>query len=224
MTTSSVLSTSQESVPDLSIQPKTEGIIDDLIASLPDPRQLTSTERRGIIARYTAVLEANFIYWMTATLIATKSEDAKVIILENLHEEVRDAHPNMMRKFAIRAHAFPTDHDALAVDEDLTKMRLFLGRLSGVQSVLAMAFFEGFIQKFMTFLADLAAAEGSTEMEYTDVHGVCDIAHTEGLFRALSTELSTEPVEPGVDLFEGVYLLRSLLQKIVFYHPQSASA
>jgi hypothetical protein len=224
MTTSSVLTTSQESVPDLSIQPKTEGIIDDLIASLPDPRHLTSAERRGIIARYTAVLEGNFIYWMTATLIATKSEDAKVIILENLHEEVRDAHPNMMHKFAVKAHSLPTDRDTLAVDEDLTKMRLFLGRLSGVQSVLTMAFFEGFIQKFMTFLADLAAAEGSTELEYTDVHGVCDIAHTEGLFRALSTELSAEPVEPGVDLFEGVYLLRNLIQRIVFYRPQSASA
>ena len=66
----------------------------------------------------------------------------------------------------------------------MTNVRLFLGRLSGVQSVFTMAFFEGFIQKFMGYLAELAAAQGSAEMEYTDVHGVCDIAHTEGLFRA----------------------------------------
>ena len=43
-----------------------------------------------------------------------------------------------------------------------------------------MAFFEGFIQKFMAYLAELAAAQGSTEFEYTDVHGVCDVTHTPG--------------------------------------------
>jgi hypothetical protein len=153
---------------------------------------------------------------MTATLLSVQAEDARPILLDNLHEEVRDAHPAMLRRFAIAAHAFPTDSDALAVDEELTKVRLFLGRLSGVQSLATMAFFEGFIQRFMTYLADLAATQGSVEMEYTDVHGVCDIAHTEGLFRALSTELAIKPLDPAQDLLEGVYLLRALVEKIVF--------
>jgi hypothetical protein len=192
-------------------------MIDDLIASLPDPKQLTGTEQRGIIARYSAVLEGNFIYWMTATLLALHSDDAKPIILDNLHEEVRDAHPAMLRRFALAAHAFPTDGDALAINDELTKMRLFLGRLSAVQSLAAMAFFEGFIQKFMPFLAELAAAQGSTEMEYTDVHGVCDIAHTDGLFRALAVEMQVNPLPPNSDPLEGVYLLRNLMERIIFY-------
>jgi hypothetical protein len=79
-----------------------------------------------------------------------------------------------------------------------------------------MAFFEGFIQRFMGYLADLASAQGSTDLEYTNVHGVCDIAHTDGLFRALSLEMAVNPVEPGKDLLEGVYLLRTLIEKIVF--------
>jgi len=206
------------------IQKSIEAITDELIATLPDPHQLTSEERRAIIARYTAVLEGNFIYWMTATLLATKAEDARPIILENLHEETRDAHPHMMRMFAIGAHAFPTDRDALEVHEDLTKVRLFLGRLSGVQSVATMAFFEGFIQKFMPFLASLAAAQGSTEMEYTDVHGVCDIAHTEGLYRALWAEIAAEPLQPGTDVLEGVYLLRDLIEKIIWNKSQQVAA
>jgi hypothetical protein len=210
--------------PDSSVQPKINSMIEDLMASLPDPKQLTSEERRGIIARYTAVLEGNFIYWMTATLLAVQSEDARPILLDNLHEEVRDAHPAMMRRFAIAAHAFPTDSDALVVDDDLTKIRLFLGRLSGVQSVLTMAFFEGFIQRFMAYLADLAKAQGSLDMEYTDVHGVCDIAHTDGLFRALSVEMTVNPLEPGKDLFEGVYLLRTLIETIVFDRVATLSA
>lgn len=190
-------------------------MIDDLIAQLPDPKRLTDTERRGIIARYTAVLEGNFIYWMTATYLATHSEEARPILIDNLLEECRDSHPAMMRRFAIAADAFPTDRDALAVHEDLTKMRLFLGRLQGVQSLVTMAFFEGFIQKFMPFLAALAAERGSAEMEYTDVHGVCDVAHSEGLFRAVSIENSLNPISAEANLYEGIELLSNVIYSIL---------
>jgi len=224
MTTSVLSPKIQNDSIAVSVQPKIEAMINELSASLPDIKELTSKERRGIIARYTAVLEANFIYWMTATLISVQSEGARPHILENLHEEVSEAHPVMLRRFAIAAHAFPTDTDALAVDEDLTKVRQFLGRLSAVQSLATMAFFEGFIQKFMSYFADLATAQGSTDMEYTDVHGVCDIAHTQGLFDALSEEIEVNPLAPGLDIMEGVYLLRTLIQTIVFGHSDRATA
>jgi DNA-binding Lrp family transcriptional regulator len=224
MTTSVLSPKIQNDSIAVSVQPKIEAMINELSASLPDIKELTSKERRGIIARYTAVLEANFIYWMTATLISVQSEGARPHILENLHEEVSEAHPVMLRRFAIAAHAFPTDTDALAVDEDLTKVRQFLGRLSAVQSLATMAFFVGFIQKFMSYFADLATAQGSTDMEYTDVHGVCDIAHTQGLFDALSEEIEVNPLAPGLDIMEGVYLLRTLIQTIVFGHSDRATA
>jgi hypothetical protein len=211
--------TPQEREVESSIQPKIANMIEELFASLPDPKKLTSSERRGIIARYTAVLEGNFIYWMTAALLSVQSDESRPILLDNLNEEIRDCHPAMLRRFAIAANAFPTDSDALAVHDDLTRMRLFLGRMSSVHTVLTMAFFEGFIQRFMVYLAELAAAQGSVEMEYTDVHGVCDIAHSEGLFRAFAVEMEHSPIEPGTDLFEGVDLLRTLIQTIV--HPQA---
>lgn len=216
MTTSIDFPRVQEEVLALSVQPKIEGMIDDLMASLPDATRLSTEQRRGIIARYSAVLEGNFIYWMTAALISVHAEEARPIILENLHEEVRDSHPAMLRRFTIAAHAFPTDADGLAIDEDLNGVRLFLGRLSGAQSVLTMAFFEGFIQKFMAYLAQLAELQGSSEREYTDVHGVCDIAHTAGLFAAYQAEVAVNPLQPGTDPFEGVVLLRNLIQTIVF--------
>lgn len=197
------------------IEEQTTEIIDAVIDSLPDPKQLTSDERRGIIARYASVLEGNFIYWMTATAIAAKAEKSGPILLDNLYEEVHDCHPLMMRKFAIAAKAFPTDKDALAIDDDLTNVRLFLGRLSPVKSVLMMGFFEGFIQKFMAYLADLAIEQGSSELEYTDVHGVCDIEHTAGLFKVLAAEIALTPPEPDEDLFEGVNLLRTLIEHII---------
>ncbi len=214
----------QNHSPEASVKQQINKMIDDLMASLPDIQDLTGAERRGIIARYTTVLEGNFIYWMTATLLAVQSEDARPILLDNLHEEVHDSHPAMMRRFAMAANAFPTDGDALVVHDDLTNVRLFLGKLSGVQSVLTMAFFEGFIQRFMAYLADLARAQGSVDLEYTDVHGVCDIAHTDGLFRALSVEMTINPLDQKEDLFEGVYLLRTLIENIVFNRVESLTA
>ena len=197
-----------------SIKPRIDSEIDSLVAALPDPKDLTPEQRRGIIARYAAVLEGNFIYWMTAAYLSVQSEEARPILIDNLTEEIRDCHPEMMRRFAIAAHAYPTDTDAMTVRDGLTKVRMFLGRLQGVQNVLTMGFFESYIQRFMSYLADLAIAQGSTDLEYTDVHGVCDIAHSEGLLMALSAEAAINPPDPSADLFEGVNYLRALIQTI----------
>ena len=117
--------------------------------------------------------------------------------------------------FAIAANAIPTDTDAQGVYRSLMDVRMFIGRLSPVPIVVTMAFFEGFIQRFMTYLADLAQRQGSAEMEYTDVHGVCDVTHTQELFRALEAEMALAPPMPAHEMFEGVELLRTLIQNIV---------
>src|SRR5580704_7628594 len=111
-----------------SIQEHIDSAIDDLLGSFPDPQQISAQQRRGIIARYTAVLEGNFIYWMTGAYLSARSEESRRIILDNLHEEVRDCHPGMLRKFALSANALPRDYDAQAVYQDLTNVRLFIGR------------------------------------------------------------------------------------------------
>jgi hypothetical protein len=206
-----------------SIQELTDRVVDGILASLPRAEQFSADERRGIIARYTAVLEGNFIYWMTGAYLAVGSEEARSIILDNLREEVRDCHPGMLRKFTMAASAVPNDSDALAVYRNLSNVRLFIGRLSPAPIIVMMAFFEGFIQRFMPYLEEIAQRQGSVEREYTDVHGVCDVAHTRELFRALEAELthahdSCEVVE---NLFEGVYLLRTLIQNIVATPPFS---
>lgn len=198
-----------------SIQDRIEAEIHAVMNSLPDPKCLSAAQQRGIIRRYTAVLEGNFIYWMTGAYLGTKSEQARSIILDNLREEVRDCHPGMLRRFALAAHAIPTDSDALVVQRDLMNVRLFVGCLVGIPSLIMMAFFEGFIQKFMGFLAELAIAQGSTELEYTDVHGVCDVGHTQELFRALAAEFALQPSASASSLFAGVDLLCALLQTIV---------
>lgn len=199
-----------------SIRNDVEREINRLIGSLPNPKDLSDGEARQIISRFTAVLEGNFIYWMTGALLAVKSEEAREEILENLHEEVRDSHPRMLREFAMAARAYPGESDAMAVHQDLTQVRLFIGRLSGVPILTMMAFFEGYLQKLMPFLAELAGKRGSTERVYTDVHGVCDVAHTQGLYEALGAEMERNAPLADADLFEGVHLLSTLMSTINF--------
>jgi heme oxygenase-like protein len=202
--------------PAESIQEHLDRAVDDLLNWLPPVEQFSAAERRGIVARYSTVLEGNFIYWMTAAYLSVRTEEARSIILDNLREEVRDCHPGMLRRFAMAAHAVPTDVDAFAVYRNLSDVRLFVGRLSPVPMVVMMAFFEGFIQRFMPYLADLAQRQGSAEQEYTDVHGVCDVAHTQELYRALEAEIAlADDTSENGNFYEGVDLLQTLIRKIV---------
>src|SRR5437868_12206789 len=79
-----------------------------------------------------------------------------------------------------------------------------------------MAFFEGFITRFMPYLAELAGRQGSSEREYTDVHGVVDVVHSRELFLALHLEMAAERAagrtEP--ELLEGVDRLRTRIKRI----------
>ncbi len=50
------------------------------------------------------------------------------------------------------------------------------------------------------------------------------IAHKEGLYKALSAEMAINPIEDGKDLYEGVYLLRNLIERIVFNHAGAQAA
>src|SRR2546428_11129976 len=103
--------------------------IDDAMASLPKAEHLSAHDRRGIIARYTAVLEGNFIYWMTATYLSVSSAEAQEIIKDNLLEEVRDNHPGMLRRFAVAAGCNSTDVDRMAIHQDLQAGGALVGRV-----------------------------------------------------------------------------------------------
>jgi hypothetical protein len=121
----------------------------------------------------------------------------------------------MLRRFTMAAAAMPTDADALAIHRPLHHVRQFVARMADVRLILMMGFFEGFIQRFMPYLAELAAQQGSAEFEYTDVHGVCDVEHTQGLFRALDVEMALREPVPAGQMLEGVEILRTLIQTIV---------
>ena len=113
-----------------------------------------------MIARYSAVLEGNFIYWMTGAYLAAGSEEARSNILENLHEEVRDSHPRMLRTFTLAAHAIPTDHDAEAVHQGFDERPSIRGPALGGPDSRHDGFLRRVHSEILAYLADLAADKG----------------------------------------------------------------
>jgi hypothetical protein len=196
----------------------------EILSSLPPTSTLSPAERKSIIARYSAVLEGNFIYWMTAAYLASQSPVSRDIILDNLREEIRDCHPGMLRRFTSEASADPAPEDVRLVGKHLAAVRQFIGSLSPVPIITMMAFFEDFIQTFMPYLAELARLQGSQEQEYTRVHSLCDAEHSQELFRALDTELALAPgsLDTGNSIFNGVHLLRSLIYDMIGVEPSQS--
>src|SRR2546428_10953378 len=121
------------------IQEHIERAIQDVLASLPDPDRLSADERRGIIARYAAVLEGNFIYWMTAAYLSVESKEAHAIIQDNLLEEVRDNHPGMLRRVAHPADAAPPDPGSIGAQSVVLCRRHFPGRRPADELILPSA-------------------------------------------------------------------------------------
>jgi hypothetical protein len=200
------------SIPMLRRNLQTE--VSKLIDSLTPVTSLTEMERRNILARYNAVLEGNFIAWMTAALLASKSEDTRAIIQENLTEEIRDNHPGMLRRFTLAANAAPDILDYLTVSERLQEVRNFVACGNSLKILTMMAFFEKFISEFMSYLARLASDQGSTDFEYTDVHGPLDVLHTEGLIKAIEHEMACSETDYVDSMLEGVPLLAALMRTV----------
>src|SRR2546428_3494659 len=122
-----------------SLQEHIDRATQDLIASCRDPERLSPEERRGIIARYSAVLEGNFIYWMTAAYLSVGSAEAHAIIQDNLLEEVRDNHPGMLRRIAHPADAAPPDPGSIGAQSVVLCRRHFPGRRPADELILPSA-------------------------------------------------------------------------------------
>ena len=200
-----------------SIQAYLDRVTDDLLISLPAAEQLSASARRGIIARYSAVLEGNFIYWMTGAYIAAQSEEARSIIMDNLHEEVRDSHPAMLRRFEVAANAVPTDSDALAVAPEFVERPLIHGAFVSC----ADSRHDGFFRELYPAIHAIprrtrraAGLIGESSIPKSMVSAISPIQ--KGSFDALESEmmLSPDSREPADYLYEGVHLLRALIENI----------
>lgn len=182
------------------LKEKFNRITEDIARQLPEVENIPVEKCRQIIRRYTAAFEGNFVSWMGATAISTRSVEGRYASAENLYVEMRDNHAGMLRDFAISVQAEPDEEDYKDMYVGVTEIRNLVSEMSGLKNLALMATLESTSAAFIPWLAKIAQKCGSTNLHYTDVHGEADIEHANQFVWALEHEQSHfENCEQAID-------------------------
>ncbi len=186
-----------------------------VLSTLPPENSLDANSARMIIRRYAAVFEGNFVSWMSAGVISARSPYARFAATENIWVELRDNHPGMLKTFAVSCGALPHPDDVVTVLVEVDAIRKLVGELSGIKCIALMAFLENTSEVFIPYLASLAHRLGSSNYDYTNVHGKADALHAEQFLKALEEESVQSYPNPQGDI-EEVFCKALLLLKSIF--------
>ena len=149
---------------------------------------------RKTIAQYVAAFEGNFAAWMGAAAVSAKSHEAKRLVEENLTDELRDNHADLLRDFAKAAGAEPSIEDYHSVEPAVSKVRNLIAEMSGLKTLTLIAVLEAtFATEDVPFLEGLAGKLWVTNHPYTRLHAAVDIKHAEQLRSALGEERKYYP-------------------------------
>lgn len=177
---------------------------------------ISDEQARGIVKKYVAAIEGNFLHWMAGAAISARSPYGKYAAEENLWVELHDDHPGMLRSFARECKAEPNASDFERVRVSVEDIRHTISELSGLKNLVLMMLLENTSAVFIPYLSELAKKLGAKDLTYTDVHGVADITHADQFSRAVSEEVklnysdTTDSISEVTDL--ALALLHSIFQ------------
>lgn len=178
---------------DLTIKYKIDTITKNVQEFLLPVDQISEEGARKILGKYTAAIEGNFVNWMAAAAVSSRSVQSRFAAEENIYVEMKDDHPGMLRSFVRSAGAEPTIDNYQAIYGAVNSIRRLVSQMSGAENIALMAILENSSAVFIPFLADLVKKLGSTNLFYTDVHGVADIKHADQFVWALTYEKEHYP-------------------------------
>jgi hypothetical protein len=184
------------------------------VRSFLPPATLDKEGKAKILKKYVAAIEGNFVAWMGAAAICTRSVQGRYAASENLWVEMKDDHAGMLRDFATSARCEPGVEDYQAVSEPVARIRALVARLSGLECLVLMAVLENASGVFIPWLESAAKELGSTNLRYTQVHGEADIAHADQFAWAVTHEMELyenpeklveASVQVTTDLLKGIF-------------------
>ena len=155
-------------------------------------KEVTVTEAKDIIGKYTAAIEGNFVPWMAAAALYARSLQGEYTAKENLAVEIKDNHQGILRTFARCAKAEPSLKHYQAVEKAVASMRNFIGKGNGLEALTVMATLENTSTVFIPYLAELARKRGSINLCYTDIHGEADAEHAQLFIWAVEHEMKLD--------------------------------
>ncbi len=196
------------------LKDKMKKATNEVASFLLNTKKLNKEQEKKIIQRYTAAIEGNFLSWMGAGSISSRSVISKFAVDENLWVEIKDNHPGMLRKFSKDCGAEPNSEDFRYVEKEVNIVRNQVAELSGVKVITLMATLENTSNVFIPFLAELGSKLGCMDFTYTDVHGEADVEHANQFLEALTDEQKLGYEDAGKDIDNTIKITVNMLKRI----------
>lgn len=150
--------------------------------------KISEDQARKILQQYAAAIEGNFVAWMGAAVITSRSVQGRYAASENLWVEMQDDHAGMLHEFVKSVNAEPGKDDFELVSDAVYAVRLMIAEMSGLKNLTLMAFLENSSEEFIPLLESLAIQLHAPSLKYTQTHGVADVAHADQFIWALEHE------------------------------------
>jgi len=177
---------------------------------------LGSAQYKRIIGRYTAGVGSNFVNWLAAGTVSSRSLEARYATAENAFIEIRDDHPRMLRDFAKLSGAEPEADDYRYAQSQANRVQAEVSTMSGVFIISLVGTLENVSLDYIPWLGAISKRLGNNNMRYVDIHGEADIEHATQFHWALEREAALYPepeplMKAGADAAVGFIgaLLRS---------------
>ncbi|MEK7151495.1 MAG: iron-containing redox enzyme family protein [Patescibacteria group bacterium] len=181
---------------------------------------------KGIVRRYTAAVAINFTDWMGKTLPWVRHELARYALADNLRCETVENHADMLLDFACYCDATPDDDSYRFTNRQVQEIRRLLSNplMAGVVGLTVMTLLEAISQEFIPILEKIAIRLGASnsQLQYTQVHGMADVAHADNFTKALKAELTMGyGIEANHDIREAKLAVERLLNSIFISSPHA---
>lgn len=173
---------------------------------------------RQVAKLYVATFSVNFTDWMGKAAIFVRHELARYSLADNLRCETLENHIGLLDEFANRGNAVPDTAALYQVHPAVNQVRQDLRKVenNGLYGLALMTFLENTSLDFIPVL-EVVAQTINTDLAYTSVHGVADVAHSEQFVKALEAEMGAGYTEEQVgDAISGAYDSTGLLIKGIF--------
>jgi hypothetical protein len=151
-------------------------------------QDINKERAQHIIARYHAAVLGNFVPWMAAAAVSARSVEARFACEENIFVEMHDDHPGILEVFTRETHANLYGDETEKVKNSVAAMRKTISKMHGIKNVTVCAILEGTSEVFIPYLAKLSKLCESNNQQYTDIHGIADVAHADRFVWALAHE------------------------------------
>jgi hypothetical protein len=151
---------------------------------------VTPEEAEIILGTYRVAIEPNFIPWIMRAYQTAQSATAKHVLLTNIHDEITQDHPKMLREFTESAGVRISQVHYERAAQPVNDMWKLYAQENGLRAMAVAATLENTSILFIPYLRDLAHKRGGQDFTYTDFHGEADIAHAQDLYQGLVEEMN----------------------------------